>query len=76
MHQPKDMRWSRRHPHLAWFGTIALLALLFLGVRDVGMTSGSGLVIAITIICAIALIGGDLVAVIIHRVRERGTARR
>lgn len=70
------MRWSRRHPHLAWVATIALLALLFLGVRDVGMSSGGGFVIAITIICAIALIGGDLVAVIVHRLRERRTARR
>jgi hypothetical protein len=62
------MRWSRRHSHLAWMGTVALLALLFLGVRDMGMESGGGLVVAVTMVCAFALIGGDLVAVIVHRI--------
>lgn len=66
------MRWSRRHPHLAWLGTILLLALLFLGVRDVGVSPASRLAIMITIACAIALIAGDLITVLVrHRRHHR-----
>lgn len=35
------MRWTRRHPHLAWFSLVAALALVALFLRDLEST-GSG----------------------------------
>ncbi len=70
----RHMRWSRRHPHEAWIGTVLLVALLFLGVTDSGMGSAGNAAIAITIACALMLIVGDLVVVLLHRRRHRASA--
>jgi hypothetical protein len=61
------MRWSRRHPHEAWIGTVLLISLLFLGVTDSGMSSAGNAAIMVTIACALALIVGDLVVMLFHR---------
>jgi len=64
------MHWSRRHPHEAWIGSVLLIALLFIGVRDTGMSAASTVAVMITIACALALIVGDLLVVLIHHRRR------
>lgn len=64
------MRWTRRHPHEAWIGSVLLLALLFIGVRDTGMSSTTTIAVMVTIACALALIVGDLVVVLIRHRRR------
>jgi hypothetical protein len=58
MHRPSRMHWTRRHPYLAWFGLVLIIAFWALFVRDVGIrrtgpTSGTLVVLGIAILAII-----------------------
>jgi Na+/melibiose symporter-like transporter len=36
MHRFRVMRWTRRHPLLAWLGLVLVLAAIALFLRDIG----------------------------------------
>jgi hypothetical protein len=52
------MHWTRRHPYLAWFGLVLIIAFWTLFVRDVGIrrtgpTNGTFVVLGIAILAII-----------------------
>ena len=69
------MRWTRQHPHGAWFLLIGLFALLALFVTDIGL-GASGSITGTKIALGSALIVGSAVLAVGLRAKSRRRAGR